>query len=266
MARKEPFAIKVGTVTFDEPYEDSYSYEVAAWHTKYALTPGTYDVYANYERDQLYPQKMRLSLYTNDIPGVILSENTQSLWGGVPIGNKPPSKEGQPMSEKIGIKSHDITTGKIKLDLDVPFITLAKNEKGHTVIEHDTDHPEWVTLMKARDRHKFLEDLKPPSRSSTDYYTLAEKSGFFEDEVVDKGIEMGRYYFEYVIRLDNRMRSKLGYGVMDAGISLEETAGRFKGKSGDIEKIFNSVMNELIEAHNLPVPDRQNSRPDAPSL
>lgn len=265
MQRREPFTIKVGTVSFDEPYDAHYSYETAAWYTNYSLTPGTYDVYARYERDHYGYNGMKLSLFTNEIPGVITSENTQSLWGGVPIGSKQESREGKSISEKIQIKEHELTSGKIKLDLDVPFLKLAKHEKGHTVIELDENHPEWVSVLKDRERHNFKERLKPTGPAeTTDYYSIAKKNGLFRDDVIDKGMQMGPFGFENVIRLDNQMRKDLGYGVVDSAVPLDEVAQRFSGKSGSVPVIINDVMKEIVEAHNLTPSKKSEYRSPAP--
>lgn len=72
----------IGTYTVNEGDTYSRGYEVAAWNTQIALTPGVYDVTANVVRSYV-----ELAV---KVPGVITSEYTPSLFGGVPINSQQP--------------------------------------------------------------------------------------------------------------------------------------------------------------------------------
>lgn len=71
----------VGTVTIAFGREHTRTYEVAAWWTKVALTPGVYEVHARYEHGT--------TRLVAKVPGVITSSYTVSLFGGVPFGSEP---------------------------------------------------------------------------------------------------------------------------------------------------------------------------------
>lgn len=262
MNNKKTYSFKVGTVTLDEPYEDNYSYETAAWYTNYSLMPGTYDVYGTYENNPLYPQKKELSLFTEEIEGVITSENTQSLWGGVAIGSPQESREGKTISERMRVNPNDITKGKIKLDLDVPFLSIAKHEKGHLVVALNEDHPEWADVMRDRERHNFCEELKRDRFR----HEAAQKNSLLTAEAIDHGIEIGSFRFEYIIDLDSHMRSKLGYGFEESGVPFSDASDRFKGRSGSVSVIVNDVMKELVQEYDLPQRPKRSAEPGTPGL
>lgn len=74
----------VGTVVIPEGREYQRSYEVAAWWTKMALTPGVYDVHA-----AVRGGGGGMVTLGARVPGVIVSSYTVSLFGGVPFGTEP---------------------------------------------------------------------------------------------------------------------------------------------------------------------------------
>jgi hypothetical protein len=82
----------VGTITVGEGVEREERYEYAAWYTRVLLTPGVYEVRAYHNR------------FVAEIPGVVLSDNFQSYFGGVAIGERYDSAQnaGKPFSYRIG--------------------------------------------------------------------------------------------------------------------------------------------------------------------
>lgn len=71
----------VGTITVGEGQTHDLTYEVAAWRSTVALTPGTYDVTAT--NPQSYVQ------FSAQVPGVYTSLYLPALFCGVSVGSDP---------------------------------------------------------------------------------------------------------------------------------------------------------------------------------
>lgn len=256
---KKPFTFKVGTVTFDEPYEGNISYETAAWYTTYALQPGTYDVYGTYERSHLRPDQMEFRMFTGEIPGIILDDHTPSMFGGVAYGSNQNKRNDEKINKSLPVTSYDVKTGKMKFDPEVSFITKEPVGKEFHKFVVDKDSVEWKQLMVERDRYNFKQKLMPLLNSRANLFEIAQKNGLLTNDNVDQGIEMGAFKFEKVISLDMFMRSKLGYGIPEAGVPLKEAADRFAGRYGDMGVITNEVMKDLVKDYELPLKPKKDS-------
>lgn len=71
----------VGTITVGEGETHRETYEVAAWNTDIALTPGVYEVTASAPRSYVD--------FAARVPGVITESYTPALFGGVVVGTQP---------------------------------------------------------------------------------------------------------------------------------------------------------------------------------
>lgn len=85
---------KIGTVTVPAGQTRDKSYECAAWYTKLALTPGTYDLFGQFEVYGQYsgvkPEFVgteRMKWVTFTVPAVIIEDYFSALFCGNLIGN-----------------------------------------------------------------------------------------------------------------------------------------------------------------------------------
>lgn len=118
------FSENVGTVTIGEDQHDTQSYEVAAWHTHYQLTPGEYVVRA---AQMDHTHKPGLVTFWATVPGTVVDSYTPSLLGGVPVGSEPQGENhrdvGRIYDRRIQINHADIVgLSNDKLVLQ-PFVT-----------------------------------------------------------------------------------------------------------------------------------------------
>ena len=247
----EPYRFKAGTVTIDEPYEDKYLYETAAWSTTYALHPGTYDVYGRIEKD--YSGERKIILETEEVPGIILTDNTPSMYGGVAYSGTKNPRDGQEVKERIEVTAYKVNEGKLKFDLEVPFIEARTIHGTHQVFKLIEDHPQMEEILKERGRHNFKEMLRLDSRESFGFdFEAAKENGFLDGAKLDVGLEMGPWKYRDVIRIDQMMRKSLGYGLDRFSIPLHDVSERYRGRSGDVQKIMQETIEELKKDYQLP--------------
>lgn len=233
----DPFKIKVGTVTIDEPYTDRYLDESAhrSSKTAYTLEPGVYDVYmafyGHYETETAVFE-------TAEIPGVITEDADAT---------SQRSLVGTNVCEKININPNDVESGVLKLNIEVPY--LAMSEKGgYPMLSLDTDHKEFHKAMEERDRFDFKRLFAEVEPRKVAY---AEKHGFMEGDKLTQGMQMGTMNYGTMILYDQHLRQEFGGGLEEFGVSFDDVMKHGEGKWGNLDDIFKEVTQELNEKYDF---------------
>lgn len=116
-------AVKIGTITIDQPKEAMRTYECAAWYTKLILDPGTFDLTMDFS-----PEMSPYWLFWKQ-SGTVTGSCFDSLFCGNLIRAKRDEDVGQRQEYHHQLYAYylcenKLTAGVVKLDPDWQWLTL----------------------------------------------------------------------------------------------------------------------------------------------
>ena len=236
---------QAGTISLLKPRDFSLSHEVAAWHTEGQLPEGEYPIFVSINNGKAY-------LHTDDIEGVITSNYTASLYGGVAIGGRDGSEEvGNPIHRSIGIYEGMLEENEeLKVELtDEAKEWLTPGYGGEWT--YDESHSAYNEIL-------ILENMKKLKKEAIDGvfgYTkeYAERFGFLSDETLRIAAEdkVSETAYRYAIAMDLNTRKYTGKGLDEHGISISEANDYTRGKSGCVKKILLESTKEMLNEKNI---------------
>jgi len=221
--------IRVGTIVIDKPLKSTRTYEVAAWFTELELTPGEYPLYLSFSHIYRKP-----TLTSGDIPAVIVDENTQSLYGGVPVGKQDKGNIGKSATHKIQVggdySSGGFSQDGFELKVDVDYLkleptTCSVTRKPVHKIAMDMHHPDFIKAVEGAKIDEAIAKLKWASSAvlSVRAYQHHESTGFFEQEnivaMINKGINPEM--IEQGLLIHSLVAQKADIAVRDMPLTVE---------------------------------------------